>query len=73
MSILLKSVCEMSAGLERTSTLLFKSHPYPCLRLHYRHLAQNGFFHTFRVPNMRLFNNIMVAVSSQDEAKGSDR
>ena len=48
---------------------VFKSR-FVCLRLYYRHFADEGFFHTFRIPSMRLFNNVMVAVRNQEDAKG---
>ncbi|KAK3096243.1 hypothetical protein FSP39_024882, partial [Pinctada imbricata] len=47
---------------------IFKSR-FVCMRLHYRHYADEGFFHAFRIPTMRLFNNMIVAVKSQEDAK----
>ncbi|KAL5017220.1 hypothetical protein ScPMuIL_006809 [Solemya velum] len=42
-----------------------------CMRLYYHYLAEEGLFHTFRTPSLRLFNNIIIAVKNQEEAKES--
>ncbi|XP_045188932.2 uncharacterized protein LOC123546584 [Mercenaria mercenaria] len=39
------------------------------MRLYYRHYADEGFFHTFKAPGTRLFNNLVIPVKTQDEAK----
>ncbi|KAL4231437.1 Phosphatidylinositide phosphatase SAC2 [Mactra antiquata] len=39
------------------------------MRLHYRHYADEGFFHTFKAPGTRLFNNLVIPVKTQEEAK----
>lgn len=49
---------------------LFKSKSI-VMRLHYRHYADEGFFHTFKAPGTRLFNNLVIPVKTADEAKGS--
>ena len=54
------------SGAEPT---LFKSKSV-CMRLHYRYYAEEGFFHSFRAPSTRLFNNIVINVRNQEEAKG---
>ena len=48
---------------------IFKS-KFVCLRLYYHHYTDEGFFHTFRTPSTRLFNNIVIAVKNKEEAKG---
>ena len=48
---------------------IFKS-KFVCLRLHYQHYAEDGFFHTFRIPRTRLFNNMIIAVKNMEDAKG---
>ena len=40
------------------------------MRIHYHHFADEGFFHTFRAPSTRLFNNVVVLVKNEEEAKG---
>ena len=40
------------------------------MRLHYRHYADEGFFHTFKAPGTRLFNNLVIPVRTPEEAKG---
>ncbi|KAL8577949.1 hypothetical protein ACOMHN_011945 [Nucella lapillus] len=67
--IFLEDVERLEIGSEPA---VFKSR-FACLRVHYRHFADEGFFHTFRIPSMRLFNNVMVAVKNQEEAKESLR
>nr|KAG5714248.1 hypothetical protein BaRGS_018465 [Batillaria attramentaria] len=63
--IFLEDVERLEIGAEPA---VFKSR-FVCMRLYYRHMAEEGFFHTFRIPSMRLFNNVMVAVKNQEEAK----
>ncbi|XP_067657111.1 phosphatidylinositide phosphatase SAC2-like isoform X2 [Haliotis asinina] len=49
---------------------VFKSR-FVCMRIHYRHFAEEGFFHTFRTPSTRLFNNVVVPVKDKEEARES--
>ncbi|XP_071090105.1 LOW QUALITY PROTEIN: phosphatidylinositide phosphatase SAC2-like [Haliotis cracherodii] len=49
---------------------VFKSR-FVCMRIHYRHFAEEGFFHTFRAPSTRLFNNVVVPVKDKEEARES--
>lgn len=51
---------------------IFKS-KFVCLRLHYQHYAEDGFFHTFRIPRTRLFNNMIIAVKNVEDARGRTR
>ena len=49
---------------------MFKSkHVY--MRIHYSAEEESGFFHTFRTTGVRLFNNILIHISNEEEAKGS--
>jgi hypothetical protein len=48
---------------------VFKS-KYSCMRIFYGFKGQAGFFHTFRATNTRLFNNIVIMIKNQEEAKG---
>lgn len=41
-----------------------------CIRIHYTHNGDNGYFHTFRTTNTRLFNNIVITIKNEEEAKG---
>ncbi|XP_013400457.1 phosphatidylinositide phosphatase SAC2 [Lingula anatina] len=45
---------------------------FQCIRFNYRNQQQN-YSYTFRSTNSRLFNNIVIAVTNQDEAKESFR
>lgn len=58
-----------TAGAEHS---LFKTKSI-VMRLHYRHYADEGFFHTFKAPGTRLFNNLVIPVRTPDEAKGIDK
>ncbi|XP_052831807.1 phosphatidylinositide phosphatase SAC2 [Octopus bimaculoides] len=65
--VLLEDIVKIEIGLE---PLLFKS-KHVCMRIHYNGLTEEGFFHTFRVPSTRLFNNVVVSVKNEDDAKES--
>ena len=42
-----------------------------CLRIHYRLRGDGGgFFHTFRTTGVRLFNNIIIHINNDEEARG---
>ncbi|KAJ8316914.1 hypothetical protein KUTeg_004818 [Tegillarca granosa] len=65
--IFLEDIEKIEIGAEPA---IFKS-KFVCLRLHYRHYAEEGFFHTFRNPSTRLFNNIVIAIKNMEEARES--
>ena len=48
---------------------LFKS-KYLCIRIWYCQGAESGYFHTFRTTSTRLFNNIVIVIKNEEEAKG---
>ena len=48
---------------------LFKS-KHICLRIFYSHQGDTGYFHTFRTTSTRLFNNIVINIRNEEEAKG---
>lgn len=41
-----------------------------CIRLNYAVDGVDGYFHMFRSPNIRFFNNVAVVISTQDEVMG---
>lgn len=41
-----------------------------CLRMWYKYHGEAGYFHTFRVPNVRAFNNTVVEIKGEEEAMG---
>jgi len=61
-----------------SSNSIFKTTKAPvsfCIRIHYQQRDDNGdmepgFFHIFRSSNLRFFNNLAVAINSEDEATG---
>lgn len=63
--IFLEDIIKMEIGAEPS---IFKS-KFVCLRLHYQHYAEDGFFHTFRIPRTRLFNNMIIAVKNVEDAR----
>ncbi|VDH96929.1 Hypothetical predicted protein [Mytilus galloprovincialis] len=63
--IFLEDIEQIEIGAEPA---IFKS-KFVCLRLYYHHYTDEGFFHTFRTPSTRLFNNIVIAVKNKEEAK----
>ncbi|XP_060079238.1 phosphatidylinositide phosphatase SAC2-like [Ylistrum balloti] len=65
--IFLEDIENIEIGLEPS---LFKS-KFVCMRLHYTNFAEDGFFHTFRTPRTRLFNNMVIAVRNQEESRES--
>lgn len=65
--VYLEDIEKIEIGLEPS---IFKS-KYTCMRIHYHHFADEGFFHTFRAPSTRLFNNVVVLVKNEEEAKES--
>ena len=38
--------------------------------MHYNHEGEQGFFHTFRTTHTRLFNNIIITIKNEEEARG---
>ncbi|XP_078311930.1 phosphatidylinositide phosphatase SAC2-like isoform X2 [Crassostrea virginica] len=63
--IFLEDIVKMEIGAEPS---IFKS-KFVCLRLYYQHYAEDGFFHTFRIPRTRLFNNMIIAVKNMEDAR----
>ena len=49
---------------------IFKS-KFTCIRFFYSDEEESGYFHTFRTTNTRLFNNMVVMIKNQEEAKGN--
>lgn len=43
---------------------------YPCIRLNYAMDDVDGYFHMFRSPNIRFFNNMALVIRTQDEVVG---
>lgn len=41
-----------------------------CIRLNYSVDGVDGYFHMFRSPNIRFFNNVAVVINTQDEVLG---
>ncbi|KAK3589435.1 hypothetical protein CHS0354_020770 [Potamilus streckersoni] len=65
--IFLEDLEKLEIGAEPA---FFKS-KYICMRLYYRNFADERFFHTLRTPATRLFNNIVITINNQEEAKES--
>lgn len=65
--IFLEDIERIEIGLEPS---IFKS-KFVCMRLHYTNFAEDGFFHTFRTPRTRLFNNMVIAVRNLEESRES--
>ena len=40
------------------------------MRLWYKYYEEAGYFHTFRVPNVRAFNNAIIEIKSIEEETG---
>ena len=51
---------------------LFKS-KHTCLRIYYQQDGETGYFHTLRTTNTRLFNNIVIIIKNEEEARGKSR
>ena len=43
---------------------------FQCMRLWYKYYEEAGYFHTFRVPNVRAFNNAIIEIKSIEEETG---
>ncbi|XP_005106723.2 phosphatidylinositide phosphatase SAC2 [Aplysia californica] len=67
--IYLEDIDKVEIGMEPA---VFKS-KFPCLRLFYHYQAEEGLFHMFRTPTLRMFNCKVTTVVSQEEAKESLR
>ncbi|GAB1607685.1 hypothetical protein Ahia01_001052400, partial [Argonauta hians] len=65
--VMLEDIEKIEIGLE---PLLFRS-KHVCMRIEYNEYEEEGFHHMFRVPNTRLFNNVVVSVKNEDDAKES--
>lgn len=48
-------------------------HRQMCVRIFYKRTTDDGYFHTFCTTSTRLFNNIVVGIRNQEEAKESLR
>jgi hypothetical protein len=53
-------------GVGRKST----SEPMYCIRIHYLHNGEAGYFHMFRSTSLRFFNNMAVVINTKDEMIG---
>ncbi|XP_064602777.1 phosphatidylinositide phosphatase SAC2-like [Liolophura sinensis] len=67
--IFLEDIEKIEIGPEPS---LFKS-KYMLLRIHYHNYAEEGYFHSFRTPSTRFFNNTVITISNTEEAKESLR
>lgn len=56
------------AGPESTS--MFKSR-FLCIRFWYKYHEEAGYFHTFKVPKVRAFNNSIIEIKTTEDEKGS--
>lgn len=63
----MKSVTGLISG--PTGNSVFRS-KQQCIRLWYKYHGDPGYFHTFRIPNVRAFNNTVIEIKSEEEAKG---
>lgn len=43
----------------------------PCVRINYAVTGVDGYFHMFRSPNIRFFNNVAIVIKSQEEVSGN--
>lgn len=68
----LNSVTEIELGLYQQQTKMFQGSIAPnlCLRLNYIAEGSDGYFHMFRSPNIRFFNNVAVIIKTKDEVMG---
>lgn len=70
--IALRDVTEIELGMYQQQTKMFQGSiaPQLCLRLNYVVDGVNGYFHMFRSPNIRFFNNVAVVIRTPDEILG---
>lgn len=45
---------------------------HQCLRLNYMIDGVDGYFHMFRSPNIRFFNNVAVVIKTREEILGTE-
>jgi Inositol phosphatase len=77
----LEDITQVEIGqCQLSSNSIFKTSKAPasfCIRIYYQQRDDNGemepgFFHIFRSSNLRFFNNLAVAINSEDEATGKN-
>lgn len=69
----LDNITEIEIGLYQHQTKMFQGSIAPnlCLRLNYTMNGEEGYFHMFRSPNIRFFNNVAVVIKTKDEISGN--
>lgn len=70
--ISLKDISEIELGMHQQQTKIFQGSiaPQQCIRLNYSIDGIDGYFHMFRSPNIRFFNNVAVVIKTPDEILG---
>lgn len=70
----LKNITEIELGLYQQQTKMFQGSipPQLCLRINYAVDGVDGYFHMFRSPNIRFFNNVALVIKTPDEILGKN-
>lgn len=68
----LTNISTIEVGLYQPTKLFSNSRSkFPCIRINYTVNGAEGFFHMFRSPNIRFFNNVAVVIKTEEEKRES--
>ena len=69
--VALTNITQIEFGLFQQSKMFQSTTTsHPCLRFNYTINDTDGYFHMFRSPNIRFFNNVAVVIKTQEEIHG---
>lgn len=69
--VLLENIVMIELGMFQQTKIFQGSAPaFLCLRINYIVDGVDGYFHMFRSPNIRFFNNVAIVIKTQDEVMG---
>ncbi|XP_031350029.1 phosphatidylinositide phosphatase SAC2 isoform X1 [Photinus pyralis] len=65
--VLLSDITLLECGIPDTVSLFKTSRPHHCIRVNYKVNELDGYYHMFRSTNLRFFNNMAIAIKSEEE------
>lgn len=69
--VALTNITMIELGMYQQTKIFQGSAPaFFCLRLNYSVDGVDGYFHMFRSPNLRFFNNVAIVIKTQEELVG---
>lgn len=67
----LSDIVLVEFGQPENTVSLFKNKNHHCIRINYKIGSDYGYFHMFRSTNLRFFNNMAVAIKTEEETIGN--